>query len=63
VKGGRSFQKLGFSDLNLAEFAGSGEQVRRYLLEGYDTRHRQDNSMVQVSIRMNMISGDTIFKV
>ncbi|XP_069695368.1 early estrogen-induced gene 1 protein isoform X5 [Periplaneta americana] len=63
LKGGRSFQKLGFTDLNLAEFAGSGQTTRRCLLEGYDTRHRQDNSMLRVAIRMNMLSGDILFKV
>ncbi|RZF35904.1 hypothetical protein LSTR_LSTR015844, partial [Laodelphax striatellus] len=63
LKGGRSFQKLGFCDLNLAEFAGSGQTVRRCLLEGYDTRHRQDNSMLRVSIHMHMRSGDILFKV
>ncbi|XP_046669802.1 protein FAM102A isoform X3 [Homalodisca vitripennis] len=63
VKGGRSFQKLGFCDLNLAEFAGSGQTMRRCLLEGYDTRHRQDNSMLMVNISMNMLSGDVLFKV
>ena len=63
LKGGRSFQKLGFSDLNLAEFAGAGHSVRKCLLEGYDTRHRQDNSMLKVAITMNMLSGDILFKV
>ncbi|KAK6636989.1 hypothetical protein RUM43_010656 [Polyplax serrata] len=63
LKGGRSFQKLGFSDLNLAEFAGAGYSVRKCLLEGYDTRHRQDNSMLKVAITMNMLSGDILFKV
>ncbi|XP_055539294.1 uncharacterized protein LOC129726510 isoform X2 [Wyeomyia smithii] len=63
IKGGRSFQKLGFIDLNLAEFAGSGLTSRKCLLEGYDTRHRQDNSMLNVSIRMHMIQGDILFKV
>jgi N-terminal C2 in EEIG1 and EHBP1 proteins len=63
VKGGRTFQKLGFIDLNLAEFAGAGETTRRYLLEGYDTRHRQDNSMLKVTIRMDMLAGDILFKV
>jgi N-terminal C2 in EEIG1 and EHBP1 proteins len=55
-------QKLGFIDLNLAEFAGSGETKRRCLLEGYDTRHRQDNSMLKVAIKMHMLSGDILFK-
>lgn len=63
IKGGRSYQKLGFIDLNLAEFAGSGLTSRKCLLEGYDARHRQDNSMLNVSIRMHMIQGDILFKV
>ncbi|KAL1132000.1 hypothetical protein AAG570_011610 [Ranatra chinensis] len=62
-KGGRSYQKLGFKELNLAEFAGSGMTQRKFLLEGYHTRHRQDNSMLSVTIRMNMLSGDILFKV
>lgn len=63
IKGGRSYQKLGFIDLNLAEFAGAGLTSRRCLLEGYDTRHRQDNSMLRVAIKMHMLSGDILFKV
>jgi hypothetical protein len=63
LKGGRSFQKLGFTDQNLAEFAGSGQTSRRCLLDGYDKRHREHNSMLTVAIRMNMLSGDIIFKV
>ena len=63
IKGGRSYQKLGFIDLNLAEFAGSGSTTRRCLLEGYDARHRQDNSMLRVTIKMHMLSGDILFKV
>ncbi|XP_018334513.1 protein FAM102B isoform X3 [Agrilus planipennis] len=62
-KGGRSFTKLGFVDLNLAEFAGAGETSRKALLEGYDTRRRQDNSMLKFSIKMNMLAGDVLFKV
>uniref|UniRef100_A0A0A9XTG1 Protein FAM102A n=1 Tax=Lygus hesperus TaxID=30085 RepID=A0A0A9XTG1_LYGHE len=62
LKGGRSFQKLGFTDLNLAEFAGSGFTQRKCLLEGYDMRRRQDNSMLSVTIRMNMLAGDIVFK-
>lgn len=63
-KGGRSFDKLGFVDLNLAEYAGAGETCKKALLEGYDNRHtRQDNSMLRFSIKMNMLSGDVLFKV
>lgn len=43
------FSQLGFTDLNLAEFAGSGSTVRCCLLEGYDTKNtRQDNSILKV---------------
>lgn len=62
-KGGRSYQKLGFTDLNLAEFAGQGQIMRQCILEGYDSKHRQDNSVLRVKIRMNMLSGDILFKV
>lgn len=41
--------QLGFADLNLSEFAGSGSTTRRCLLEGYDTKNtRQDNSILKV---------------
>lgn len=62
MKGGRSYYKLGFIDLNLAEYAGSGETSRRFLLEGYDSRHRLDNSLLRVGIKLHMVSGDIVFK-
>ncbi|MBN3287952.1 F102B protein, partial [Polyodon spathula] len=63
MKGGKTFAKLGFADLNLAEFAGSGITKRRCLLEGYDTKHvRQDNSILKVLISMQLKSGDPCFK-
>ncbi|XP_048376091.1 early estrogen-induced gene 1 protein-like [Stegostoma tigrinum] len=63
LKGGKSFVKLGFVELNLAEFAGSGSTVRCYILEGYDTKNtRQDNSILKVSISLQLLSGDPCFK-
>ncbi|CAM5171574.1 unnamed protein product [Natator depressus] len=63
LKGGKAFAKLGFADLNLAEFAGSGNTTRRCLLEGYDTKNtRQDNSILKVLISMQLMSGDPCFK-
>lgn len=49
--------QLGFTDLNLAEFAGSGSTVRCCLLEGYDTKNtRQDNSILKVlGPRVNLL--------
>ncbi|XP_060597584.1 early estrogen-induced gene 1 protein-like [Ruditapes philippinarum] len=63
LKGGKSYQKLGFADINLSEFAGSGQQQRRFLLEGYDSKHRQDNSTLKVSMTVSLVSGDPVFKV
>ncbi|XP_038600977.1 protein FAM102A [Tachyglossus aculeatus] len=63
LKGGKAYSKLGFADLNLAEFAGSGSAVRCCLLEGYDTKNtRQDNSILKVTIGMSLLSGDPCFK-
>ncbi|CAB1326665.1 unnamed protein product [Coregonus sp. 'balchen'] len=55
--------RLGFADLNLSEFAGSGSTTRRCLLEGYDTKNtRQDNSILKVVISTQLMSGDPCFK-
>ncbi|XP_062844354.1 protein FAM102A [Trichomycterus rosablanca] len=63
LKGGKAFLKLGFADLNMAEFAGSGSTVRCCILEGYDTKNtRQDNSILKVTIGMTLLSGDPCFK-
>ncbi|XP_047657272.1 protein FAM102B isoform X4 [Tachysurus fulvidraco] len=63
LKGGKTYAKLGFADLNLAEFAGSGRTTRRCLLEGYDTKNtRQDNSILKVIICTHLMSGDPCFK-
>lgn len=62
LKGGKSYMKCGFVDVNLAEFAGSGTTTRRYLLEGYDNSHRQDNSILKVSVETTLLSGDPLFK-
>lgn len=63
TKGGKSFVKLGYYDLNLASFAGVGLTMCRCLLEGYDSRHhRQDNSMLLVTVDIKLLSGDPCFK-
>uniref|UniRef100_A0A671YCT6 Estrogen-induced osteoclastogenesis regulator 1b n=1 Tax=Sparus aurata TaxID=8175 RepID=A0A671YCT6_SPAAU len=61
LKGGKAFSKLGFADLNISEFAGSGSTVRCCILEGYDTKNtRQDNSILKVTIGMTLLSGDPL---
>ena len=63
VRGGRSSNKIGFVDLNLAEFAGSNQTCRHCLLEGYDDKNRLDNSILKIVVGMQLLSGDPLFKV
>ncbi|KAH9398220.1 hypothetical protein TYRP_019229 [Tyrophagus putrescentiae] len=62
TKGGKSYVKLGYYDLNLPSLAGAGHTICRGLLEGYDSKHRQDNSMIQVSVDIKLLAGDPCFK-
>lgn len=53
--------QLGFADLNIAEFAGSGSTVRCCILEGYDTKNtRQDNSILKVSYTLIQKTAEQI---
>lgn len=61
-KGGRNFRKLGFTDINLAEYAGAGPSTQRYILQPYDLNHRLDNSILQVTLNITLKEGDTIFQ-
>ncbi|CAB3399521.1 unnamed protein product [Caenorhabditis bovis] len=64
-KGGKSFYKLGYVDINLSEFAASGVEgiSRSYLLNGYTTNQRLDNSKVCVKVVMCHQSADPFFRV
>ena len=66
LKGGKAYQKLGFVDVNLSEFADSGVagQSRSYLLDGYGSGHqREDNSRLRITVVMCHQSADPCFKV
>ncbi|TPP62729.1 hypothetical protein FGIG_05903 [Fasciola gigantica] len=66
TKGGKSFYKVGFVIINLASFAAMGSATcrRRYILAGYDEKHkRQDNSLLLVSFSMRQLFGDTCFRI
>jgi len=62
-QGGKSYQKLGFADINLAEFAGGTPQSRSYLLEEYTSSARANNALLRVTICMRVKEGDFCFKV
>ena len=63
VRGGRSAVKMGYVDLNLAEFAGSSQKKKNCLLKGYNEKIRLNNSILKVIIGMQLLSGDPLFKV
>jgi len=61
-KGGKNFRKIGFVDLNLAEYAGSGPTTQRYILQAYDLNHRLDNSLLQITLNIVLKEGDLVFQ-
>ncbi|KRZ22852.1 Uncharacterized protein T4B_6896 [Trichinella pseudospiralis] len=66
AKAGKAYQKIGFVDINLSEFAGSGIDgtTRLYLIESYRAgRQRPDNSLLRINISMVLLSSDPCFKV
>lgn len=62
LKGGKTFQKLGYVDLNMASYAGQGHITRSFILQGYNEKHRLDNSILRIGIHLTLTSGDPLFK-
>ncbi|KAJ7992081.1 hypothetical protein DPEC_G00274860 [Dallia pectoralis] len=64
TKGGTSYQKVGYVDINLSEYAGSGYMTRHCLLEGYMKKYdKLDNSLLKVGLQMRLLHGDPCFRV
>lgn len=63
INGGKSFQKLGFCDFNLSEFAGLGAVTKSCIFDCCEERHRPDNAMLRLTFRMNMVSSDIVFRI
>jgi len=61
-KGGKNFRKIGFVDVDLAEYAGAGPSSQRYILQAYDLNHRLDNSLLQVTLNITLREGDLVFQ-
>lgn len=59
--GGKSFEKLGYVHIDLAQYAGSGNSSQHYLLQ--NSHSRSFNSILKVKILLKQISGDPCFKV
>ncbi|XP_062515078.1 early estrogen-induced gene 1 protein-like [Corticium candelabrum] len=62
TKGGKSYEKLGYVDINLAQYACAGLQTTRMLLLGNSNAKKQDNSVLKVGVNVNLLSGDPCFK-
>ena len=52
IRGGKSFQKLGYIDYNLSDYLNKSETINRVLKE-YDSKNRLDNSFLKVKIKVN----------
>ncbi|XP_023326620.1 protein FAM102B-like isoform X2 [Eurytemora carolleeae] len=61
-KGGKNYRKIGFVDVDLAEYAGAGPSTQRYILQAYDQHHRLDNSMLQITLNITLKEGDLVFQ-
>lgn len=62
-KGGKSMEKLGIVEVNLAEFAGKGREERRYLLQSEKKAEQgRTNSILRVAVEMSLSEGDPVFR-
>ncbi|CAG0914513.1 unnamed protein product [Notodromas monacha] len=61
TNGGKSCMKLGYANIDLAEFAGGGAVDRKYLLEGYSGHQGQHNSTLRVLVNVVLQTGDPCF--
>eukprot|EP00123_Amoebidium_parasiticum_P018704 comp24264_c6_seq1/m.45189 comp24264_c6_seq1/g.45189 ORF comp24264_c6_seq1/g.45189 comp24264_c6_seq1/m.45189 type:complete len:244 (-) comp24264_c6_seq1:23-754(-) len=62
---GREEMKIGYVDINLSAFAGENDQSKEYkqILKGKDVKgKRQDNSVLEVEIKMLLLTGDRFFR-
>lgn len=57
-QGGKSYKKLGYVELDLAEYAKNGEPIRkRCLLKSYDAKKRPDNTLLCIKLGMKLVEG------
>lgn len=60
---GRSCEKIGFYDLDLASFAGTGDESKSCLLYGYkQTNCSPSNAFLQIRMKLTIVEGDHIFR-
>ncbi len=62
-RGGRSYEKIGYYDLDLASVAGSGDESKACLLNGYQqTNSSPANAYLEIRMKLTVLEGDHIFR-
>ena len=61
LSGGKSYEKLGYVNIDLSQYAGSGSSSQHYLLQ--NSNARSFNSILKVKILLKQVSGDSCFKI
>ena len=62
-RAGRSYEKIGYCDLDLASVAGCGDELKACLLNGYQqTNTNPANAYLEIRIKLTVVDGDHIFR-
>jgi len=62
-RSGRSTEKIGFVDFDLASVAGCGDESKACLLNGYQqTNTNPANAYLELRMKLNVLEGDHIFR-
>ncbi|CAF4678052.1 unnamed protein product, partial [Rotaria sp. Silwood2] len=62
-RAGRSYEKIGYYDLDLASVAGSGDESKACLLNGYkQTNSSPSNAYLEIRMKLTVLEGDHIFR-
>lgn len=62
-RAGRSYEKIGYYDLDLASVAGTGDESRACLLNGYQqTNNSPANAYLEIRMKLTILEGDHIFR-
>ena len=62
-RAGRSYEKIGYYDLDLASVAGAGNESKACLLNGYQqTNSSPANAYLEIRMKLTILEGDHIFR-
>ncbi|CAM2715223.1 unnamed protein product [Rotaria socialis] len=62
-RAGRSYEKIGYYDLDLASVAGTGDESKACLLNGYkQINSSPSNAYLEIRMKLTVLEGDHIFR-